>query len=229
MESHPYLPILLQIAVVYFVALVSPGPNFFMITQLSLAGRRRLGAASALGVGMGSTVWATLAMLGFAAVLQKIDWVYNGIRVAGALYLIYFGFKLLRSGMKSRLDTFGTKIGNGNPDVAASTLPDMPVADDAGAHLRAWRRGLVTCLTNPKSCAFWTSVFATMMPTHAPLWFCGTVLTMISLMSAGWYGSVALMFATERTQRGYRKLRRPIDALCGAALIGLGAKLAAER
>src|ERR1700754_5220243 len=235
MESHPYLPILLQIAVVYFVALVSPGPNFFMITQLSLAGRRRLGAASALGVGMGSTVWATLAMLGFAAVLQKIDWVYNGIRVAGALYLVYFGFKLLRSGMRRSMgttaatDTIGTIGANSDAGVATSALSDIPPTDDAGAHLRAWRRGLVTSRTNRKSCAFWTSVFATMMPTHAPLWFCGTVLTMISLMSAGWYGSVALMFATERTQRGYRKLRRPIDALCGAALIGLGAKLAAER
>jgi threonine efflux protein len=218
MQSHPYLPILLQIAVVYFVALVSPGPNFFMITQLSLAGRRRLGAASALGVGTGSTIWATLAMLGFAAVLQKIDWVYNGIRVAGALYLIYFGFRLLRAGMKRHVEA------------AASAQPDLPLpADDAGAHLRAWRRGLVTCMTNPKSCAFWTSVFATMMPAHAPLWFCGTVLATISLMSAGWYGSVALMFATERTQRGYRKLRRPIDALCGAALVGLGARLAADR
>lgn len=243
MASHPYLPILLQIAAVYLVALVSPGPNFFMITQLSLAGKRRLGAASALGVGMGSTVWATLAMLGFAAVLQKIDWVYNGIRIAGALYLIYFGFKLLRSGMRRTIGAIGAKHGNGTEgatghaavapsalsDISPDIPPDISPTDDAGAHLRAWRRGLVTSLTNPKSCAFWTSVFATMMPTHAPLWFCGTVLATISLMSAGWYGSVALMFATERTQRGYRKLRRPIDALCGAALIGLGAKLAAER
>ena len=70
---HHYLPILLQIAIVYLIALVSPGPNFFMITQLSLAGRRGLGAASALGVGTGSTIWASLAMLGFATVLQQID------------------------------------------------------------------------------------------------------------------------------------------------------------
>jgi threonine/homoserine/homoserine lactone efflux protein len=51
---------------------------------------------------------------------------------------------------------------------------------------------------------------------------------MIGMMSVGWYGSVALMFATERTQRGYRRLRRPIDGVCGALLVGLGAKLAAE-
>ncbi len=216
MHDYHYLPILLQIAAVYLVAAMSPGPNFFMITQLSLAGRRRLGAASALGVGTASTIWATLAMLGFATVLQKIDWLYNGIRIAGALYLVYFGFKLLRSSAT-----------RGEANVVAAAEP--PPANDAYAHLRAWRAGLVTCLTNPKSCAFWTSVFATMMPADAPLWFCGVVIVMISILSSGWYGSVALMFATERTQRGYRKLRRPIDGLCGAALVGLGARLATER
>ncbi|MFC0399564.1 LysE family translocator [Paraburkholderia rhizosphaerae] len=220
MHSHPYLPVLLQIAVVYMLAAMSPGPNFFMITQLSLAGRRRLGAASALGVGTASTIWATLAMLGFATVLQRIDWVYNGIRIAGALYLVWFGFRLLRSSFARSGDSITP---------ATSATPSMRLADDAGAHFRAWRAGLVTCLTNPKSCAFWTSVFATMMPAHAPVWFCAIVIAMISLLSAGWYGSVALMFGTERTQRGYRKLRRPFDALCGAALIGLGAKLAADR
>jgi threonine efflux protein len=211
---HHYLPILLQIAVVYLVAAMSPGPNFFMITQLSLAGRRRLGAASALGVGTASTIWAALAMLGFAAVLQKIDWLYNGIRIAGALYLIWFGIKLLRASAKR--------------DEAPVVVDATPPANDASAHCRAWRSGLVTCLTNPKSCAFWTSVFATMFPQHAPLWFYGVVLTMITTLSVGWYGSVALMFATKRTQRGYRRLRRPIDGVCGALFVGLGAKLAAE-
>ncbi|WP_133649852.1 LysE family translocator [Paraburkholderia flava] len=212
---HPYLPILLQIAVVYLVAAISPGPNFFMITQLSLAGRRGLGTASALGVGTASTIWASLAMLGLAAVLQKIDWLYNGIRIAGALYLIYFGIKLLRA---------STRRGEAVPVVDAPPPDATP-----GAYFRAWRSGLLTCLTNPKSCAFWTSVFATMFPTNPPLWFYGVVLAMIGTMSAGWYGGVALMFATERTQRGYRRLRRPIDGVCGAVLVGLGAKLAAER
>ncbi|MEI5997242.1 LysE family transporter [Paraburkholderia bengalensis] len=211
---HPYLPILLQIALVYLVALVSPGPNFFMITQLSLAGRRGLGAASALGVGTGSTVWVSLAMLGFATVLQKIDWLYNGIRIAGAIYLVWFGIKLVLASAK-RGET-----------VAVSIEP--PPTDDRGAYFRAWRAGMLTCLTNPKACAFWTSIFATLFPAHPPLWFYGVALAMIGTMSISWYGGVAVMFATERTQRGYRRLRRPIDGVCGALLVGLGAKLAAD-
>lgn len=212
-----YLPILLQIAIVYLFAAASPGPNFFMITQLSLAGRRGLGAASALGVGTASTIWAALAMLGVAAVLQKIDWLYGGIRIAGALYLVYFGIKLVRSGARR------------DDDVQTMPSTEIPPAANRRAYFRAWRTGLVTCLTNPKSCVFWTSVFAAMFPPHPPLWFYGVVLVLISALSAGWYSSVAFMFAAERTQRGYRRLRRPVDALCGAALVGLGVKLAADR
>ncbi|MGN6316397.1 LysE family translocator [Trinickia sp.] len=211
-----YLPILLQIAVIYLVAAASPGPNFFMVTQLSLAGRRGLGAASALGVCTASMLWVTLAMLGLAAVLQKLEWLYEGVRIAGALYLVYFGLKLLRSSAR--------------PSPSPHEAHDAaPAPHDAAAWLRAYRSGFVTCATNPKSCAFWTSVFAAMFPAHPPLWFYGTVFATIGSLSASWYCGVAFMFATERTQRGYRKLRRPIDALCGAALVGLGAKLVAER
>ena len=92
-----FLPILAQIAVIYLMAAASPGPNFFMITQLSLAGRHSHGAASALGVCTASMLWVTLAMLGLAAVLQRLEWLYTGLRIAGALYLVYFGLKLLRA------------------------------------------------------------------------------------------------------------------------------------
>lgn len=212
-----FLPILAQIAVIYLIAAASPGPNFFMITQLSLAGRRSLGAASALGVCTASMMWVSLAMLGLAAVLQRLEWVYTGVRVAGALYLVYFGLKLLRSSARR----------SPSPQAAEPAPPDLP--HDAAAWFRAYRSGFVTCATNPKSVAFWSSVFATMFPAHPPLWFYGAVFVTVGSLSASWYCGMAFMFASERTQRGYRKLRRPVDGLCGAALIGLGAKLAAER
>ncbi|WP_206950754.1 LysE family translocator [Trinickia acidisoli] len=212
-----YLPILLQIAVIYLIAAASPGPNFFMVTQLSLAGRRGLGAASALGVCTASMLWVTLAMLGLAAVLQRLEWLYTGVRIAGAIYLVYFGLKLLRASTRR------------SPAPQVHDSGAEPIAHGAAAWLRSYRSGFVTCATNPKSCAFWTSVFAAMFPAHPPLWFYGAVFATIGSLSASWYCGIAFMFATERTQRGYRKLRRPIDAFCGAALVGLGAKLVAER
>jgi threonine efflux protein len=76
---------------------------------------------------------------------------------------------------------------------------------------------------------FWTSVFAAVFPAHPPTWFYGAALALVASMSFGWHASLALLFADHRTQRGYNRLRRPIDAFCGTALIGLAAKLAADR
>ncbi|WP_179402896.1 LysE family translocator [Burkholderia guangdongensis] len=218
------LPILLQIAVVYLVAAITPGPNFFMISQLSLAGRRGVGAASALGVGTASVIWASLALLGLAAVLHQLAWLYETIRIGGAIYLAWFGFKLLRA--SARRDPAPAVVPDAAPDAATQQPQPAPHLRD---YLRAYRSGLFTCLTNPKSCAFWTSVFAAMLPAHVPGWFDGAVLLTIGTLSAGWYGSVALLFASPRAQRGYRRVRRPLDAFCGVALVGLGMKLAADR
>ena len=79
-------------------------------------------------------------------------------------------------------------------------------APHARDYLRAYRSGLFTCLTNPKSCAFWTSVFAAMLPAHVPLWFNGAVLETIGVLSAGWYSCVAYLFARARARA------RPLDA-----------------
>lgn len=212
-----FVTALLQIAAVYSLALISPGPNFLMVTQLSLAGHRARGVASALGVGVGSTLWATLALLGFATVLQRIDWLYNGVRVGGALYLAWLGFKLLRSG--ARRDAAAAA------PVAAALLPVAGRRE----YFRTWRTGLFTCLTSPKSCVFWTSVFAAMLPAQAPHWFYGVVLATVATMSFSWHCGIAFLFADDRTQRGYRRLRRPIDAFCGVALVGLGVKIATDR
>jgi threonine efflux protein len=212
-----FVTTLLQIAAVYSLALISPGPNFLMVTQLSLAGHRARGVASALGVGVGSTLWATLAMLGFATVLQRIDWLYNGVRVGGALYLAWLGFKLLRAGAR------------GEAAMAAPVVAEALPIVGRHEYFRTWRTGLFTCLTSPKSCVFWTSVFAAMLPARPPMWFCGVALAMVATMSFGWHCGIAFLFADDRTQRGYRRLRRPIDAFCGVALVGLGVKIATDR
>jgi threonine efflux protein len=250
-----FVTTLLQIAAVYSLALISPGPNFLMITQLSLSGKRALGVASAVGVGMGSTLWATLAMLGFATVLQRIDWLYNGVRIGGALYLAWLGFKLLRSGARrdpaavahvviaplpdARPETaaaapqaasaLAPAASTASPDTGAGSGPNATAPTERHPYLRACRMGFLTCLTSPKSCVFWTSVFAAMLPARPPLWFFGATLVTVATMSFGWHCSLAFLFADDRTQRGYRRLRRPIDAFCGMALVGLGVKLMADR
>lgn len=205
-----YISTLAAISGLYLLAAASPGPNFFIISQLSLSGRRRLAILVALGIALGSTIWASLAMLGIATLLAKVDWLYAAIRLAGALYLIWFGGKLLLSALRPSAITRGVDGG------IRSTS-------------HALRTGLLTSLSNPKSGAFWTGVFATTFPAEAPLWFHVTTALLIAALSLGWHVGLALAFTSRRVQAGYQRARRLINAVCGGILVALGIHLALER
>jgi threonine/homoserine/homoserine lactone efflux protein len=205
-----YLPTLAAIAGVYFISVASPGPNFLVVSQLALTGRTRLGITVAAGVATGSAIWAMLAMAGVATLLARAGHLYDLIRLAGAAYLIWFGLKLAWSARSA--DAFATR---------SVPIPATP--------LRAFRAGLTTNLTNPKAGAFWTSIFSSMFPAHAPLWLFAVTLAMVVAISSGWYTLVAVGLAAEQVQRRYRGVRRWIDAACGTLLVGLGVHLAASR
>jgi len=66
--------ILAGIAAIHWAALISPGPNFLLITRASSAESRRAGLWTALGVVMGTAVWATTALLGVRAIFSRFVW-----------------------------------------------------------------------------------------------------------------------------------------------------------
>ena len=205
-----YLPTLLTILAVYWVAVVSPGPNFLLVSQLALSGKRRMGIQAGLGIAAGGSIWAILAMAGVAAILDHLAWLHTTIRLAGAAYLLWFGVRLLLSARHA---------GEAPPSLV--TLPSTPFA--------AFRSGLLTNLTNPKAGAFWTSIFGSIYPPHAPAGLFVATALLVPCVSGGWYVAMSLLFASEGVQRRYIRLRRPIDAACGAILVGLGISLAASR
>lgn len=194
---------------VYMIAAISPGPNFLIVSQLSLAGQRRRACLVAAGIATGSVLWASFAMAGLAALLMHVGWLALGLKLVGAAYLVWLGAKLLR----------GAAAKPSEEQAESSSIAQRPGS--------AYRMGLTTCLTNPKSGVFWTSVFATTLPVGAPAWVYVATAAMIAVLSAGWHIGVALAFNTGAIQSAYRRLQRPIDAACGAILVALGVGLAA--
>ena len=91
---------------------------------------------------------------------------------------------------------------------------------------RAWRTGLLTSLTNPKSGAFWTSVFAKTVPVAAPIWFYLIIVLMIAVLSFTWHLGLARVFTSQRVRNSYADMWRYVDALSGCTLIGFGLGLA---
>ena len=202
-----YLIPLLGLALAHFVAAASPGPAFVVSLQETLAKDRRAGVAAAVGIALGSFLWALLVLLGVGLVLQQAGWLYGALRLLGGLYLIYLGFRLWRG--------------------AAQPLA-LPAAGGAGrGSLRASLRiGLLTQLVNPKAAVFFGSIFLTFLPPALPAWVQAVVLANIFAVEFLWYLAVALLFSAGRVRAAYAGAKLWIDRIAGGCLAALGLRLA---
>ncbi|GAA0910691.1 LysE family transporter [Luteibacter anthropi] len=196
----------LTIALVQLVALITPGPDFFFVSQLAASRSRREAIAGVIGIAMGVAVWAALALLGLQLLLHKLVWLERGIAIAGGAYLCWMGVKMLRASWKA------------NPDAA---VPVVDVRDSSPG--RALLRGLATNLANPKAAIFFASIFSAFLGegvNPAARWGLWALVTGETML---WFGVVAAVFALPAMRRGYVRAARWIDGGAGVifTLFGL--------
>lgn len=209
----PYLVSLLTIAGIYLAVLASPGPNFFILSQLALEGQHKAARFVVLGLTTGSIFWVVLALAGLSTLLAQHPWLATGARVAGAAYLLWYGAGLLRSAIRPRSSVPGAQAHT--PRLAS------PMA--------AYRSGLLTGVTNPKGAAFWTSAFAALFPLHAPAWFYVATVLLVTTLSLGWHLGITWVFGNAALRRGYLRMERAVNGLAGGALVLLGIQRLAGR
>ncbi|HBX12457.1 MAG TPA: threonine export protein RhtC, partial [Leclercia adecarboxylata] len=75
------LTLFLTVALVHIVALMSPGPDFFFVSQTAVSRSRKEAMMGVLGITLGVMVWAALALLGLNLILDKMAWLHNIIMV----------------------------------------------------------------------------------------------------------------------------------------------------
>jgi threonine efflux protein len=81
------LSTLLTVALLHWAALVTPGVNFFVLSQLAASGQRRSACYAALGISVVAVTWAILAVLGVNALFMAHPQVRLAMQVAGGIYL----------------------------------------------------------------------------------------------------------------------------------------------
>jgi threonine/homoserine/homoserine lactone efflux protein len=109
---------------------LTPGPNMIYLVSRAVSQGTRAGLVSLGGTFVGFLVYVTLANLGLSVVFIYVPPLYVGLKVAGALYLLYLAYRTLRPG-----------------GMALFEPREMP-RDPAW---RLFRMGLVTNLLNPKA------------------------------------------------------------------------------
>lgn len=86
----------LALALAHFVALLSPGPDFFLLVGYAARYRVRGSAGLCLGIAAGNALYILLVIIGWSA-LRQFTWLFTLIELCGALYLLWIGSQLVRS------------------------------------------------------------------------------------------------------------------------------------
>lgn len=196
---------LLAVITITILAVISPGPDFAMVSRNSLLLSRRAGVLTAVGIGVGVLVHVTYTILGVGVLMAQSIWLFNALKIIGAAYLIWLGIKMLRA--KPQGDVTSTR------EIALS---------DFGA----LRIGFLTNALNPKTTVFVVSLFMQVVQPSTPLPVQVSYGAFISGAHVAWFALVALFFSAGPIRAHIMKVRHWIDRVFGALLVGFGMLLA---
>lgn len=188
---------------------LTPGNDTIFIITRSLSQGKKAGILSVLGIATGSLIHTMLAAFGLSVIIAKSLLIFTIIKYAGAVYLVYVGYRLWRSGA----------------DFSAASAVET-------IHLQSWkvyRDAVLTNLLNPKVALFFIAFlpqFIDSTCTNAVIPFLllgitftttGTAWCLVVANFAGWI--------SERLKNN-KELTYYINRTCAIMLIGLGIKVA---
>ncbi|KAA0917741.1 hypothetical protein FLO80_06870 [Aquicoccus porphyridii] len=206
-----YLGIIMGIAGIHFFAISSPGPTLFVIASHANSDHRRESVFAVLGVVAATALWSGFAVAGLGAVMNTLPWMPVAIRMFGGAYLIWFGYRMLRSVLE---------VGTG---------ADIDVVAKRVTSAGALRSGFITNISNPKVIAYYVSLFGVMIPEDSPPALLVIACLTAIVVSMLWWGAVAMFFRLPAIRHGFFRLRRVFDGLVGAVLVIFGIRLIAGR
>jgi len=86
----------IAVVTITLLAVISPGPDFAMVSRNSLLNSRRSGILTAIGIGSGVLIHVGYTLIGVGVLIQQSLWLFNLLKIIGAAYLIYLGVGMLR-------------------------------------------------------------------------------------------------------------------------------------
>ncbi len=194
--------------------IVTPGPDTALVTRHALLAGRRAASFTALGIGVGSVVWALASVLGIAALLERSVVAFTVFKFAGAAYLGYLGLRSLLASFQGHRQT----------TVMGPALQATQIAERA-----AFRQGLLNNLLNPKAGAiFATALPQFISPGDPPLRLVLMMLAYEAILLS-WLNLYGYLVSRAGQSRLGSRVREILQGVTGAVLIALGVRLAFER
>jgi threonine/homoserine/homoserine lactone efflux protein len=199
-------------AATVLVVNATPGVDMMLVATRTLRHGALGGIAAALGVAAGCIVHTLLAAFGLAALLAASGAAFAVLKWAGAAYLVWLAFAMLRDGLRAE---------------RPAAVDDDRRAASPGAR-RLFVQGLLTNVLNPKVAIFFLALLPQFIDADAPQKLLAFVFlgAWFVVQGGAFLIAFALLVAPLRRWRASASLARGLQ-LAGAGLFAwLAARLA---
>lgn len=149
-----YLIGFFSLALAHFVALLSPGVDFFLILSNSSKYGKFSGVVTSAGIAFANLVYILLALFGITLIKDN-EFIFTTIKILGSIYLLYIGYLLLSA---KKRELFGEKIEKkeSKKDIA-----------------KYFSMGFLSAILNPKNSIFYFTMFSISVQNDTPLFVQG--------------------------------------------------------
>lgn len=210
---------LYSVAVITLLAVISPGPDFAMVSKVALLKGRRNGILCALGISAAISVHLAYTLFGLGIVFANNVWVLNTLRYLGGMYLIWLGVSALWPDIKRVL--FRTKTNQTSEPLKNKNLPQNKLTRNSSAF---WS-GFACNALNPKTMLFIVSLFSQVISTDSSLLMELSYGAYIALAHFVWFALVACLLTSARIQKKVLIFKIWIERVTGLLMTSLGLRL----
>ncbi len=197
------LALFLLVASTHFAALLSPGPDFFLLLRNALLKGRGQADGCAVGIALANLLSMLLVLVALQALTGQQAWIWQALQWLGGAYFIWLGITALLARRQLQLSE-------------AAGLAT------AGAWRSGLREGLLASSLNPKLPIFYAGLFGLLRDAAMPDWALALCVLWMTLVVLGWDLLLIRLLAQERWRNWLRRHVSRLDRLCGALLLVLG-------
>ncbi|GLK87140.1 LysE family translocator [Pseudomonas turukhanskensis] len=195
----------LLVASTHFAALLSPGPDFFLLLRTALLQGRKQADGCACGIAVANVLVMLLVLLAQSLLPAEGGWVWRALQGVGGAYFVWLGLQAF-SGRRQL------------------TLPDAGEAI-AGRWWVGFGQGLAASVMNPKCPIFYAGLFGVLRSAGMPGWGLALCMVWMGAVVLVWDLALVRLLSVERWRRWLQRQVVVLDRVCGGLLLALGAYL----
>lgn len=215
-ELLPQWPVFLSFVLAGFALIIVPGADMTFIITSSARGGQRDGLIAASGIGTGALVHVLAAVAGLSAILAASPIIFTLIKWAGALYLLYIAYSLLKSSPQPQNETS-----------EPATAPGAKIT--SGINPKLFRSAMLVNILNPKVALFFLAFLPQFIDPAASMPWVQILCLGLWFIFAGTITNCLVAIVAARASAQFRNIRwlaRAARYLAATAMGGLAIQLA---